>query len=146
MAGSERSERFEALQEPFDPPPPHAPELHFQPGDLERVRRFLAVAADHAGLTGERARELTVALNEIASNSLRYGGGEGFLRIWSEDGRVVCEIRDGGSLVDPLAGREPPSVDELGSRGLWIANQLCDLVQIRLLPEGNAIRLHVAVG
>jgi anti-sigma regulatory factor (Ser/Thr protein kinase) len=133
------------LEEPFDPPPAAAPELHFQPGDLEHVRRFLAVAADDAGLPGERTRELTVALNEIASNSLRYGGGEGVLRIWSEDGRVVCEIRDGGSLVDPLAGRETPPVDELGSRGLWIANQLCDLVQIRLLPEGNAIRLHVAL-
>jgi anti-sigma regulatory factor (Ser/Thr protein kinase) len=140
-----RDELSAPLREPFPPPPAEAAELHFLPGQLDRVRRFLGAAADGAGLPGERTRDLTVALNEIASNSLRYGGGEGLLTVWSEDGRFVCEIRDGGNLLDPLAGREFPPVDELGSRGLWIANQLCDLVQIRSLAGGNAIRLHVAV-
>ena len=30
-----------------------------------------------------------------------------------------------------------------GGYGLWLANQLCDLVQIRSLPAGTAVRLHM---
>jgi len=29
-----------------------------------------------------------------------------------------------------------------GGWGLWLANQLCDLVQLRELPEGSVVRLH----
>ena len=28
-------------------------------------------------------------------------------------------------------------------RGLWLANQLCNLVQIRSSPEGTTVRLHM---
>jgi hypothetical protein len=36
--------------------------------------------------------------------------------------------------------------DELGkegNRGLWIANQVCELVQIRTFPTGSVVRLHI---
>ena len=29
--------------------------------------------------------------------------------------------------------------------GVWMANQLCDLVQVRSGPAGTVVRLHVAV-
>jgi hypothetical protein len=35
-----------------------------------------------------------------------------------------------------------PSLDQSGGWGLWLANQLCDLVQLRELPEGSVVRLH----
>jgi len=51
---------------------------------------------------------------------------------------------DPGSLgqrfTEPLAGRLPPGPG--GSAGLWLANQLCELVQISATPEGTAVRLH----
>jgi anti-sigma regulatory factor (Ser/Thr protein kinase) len=34
----------------------------------------------------------------------------------------------------------PPLSDE-GGRGLWLANQLCDLVQIRSGENGTVVRL-----
>jgi hypothetical protein len=43
----------------------------------------------------------------------------------------------------PLADRERPLPDLSAPRGLWLANQLCDLVQIRSLPEGTVVRLHM---
>jgi anti-sigma regulatory factor (Ser/Thr protein kinase) len=55
----------------------------------------------------------------------------------------VCEVRDGGQLSDPLVGRRRPSSDQIGGRGLWIANQLCDLVQVRSSDEGAVVRLNV---
>ena len=33
-------------------------------------------------------------------------------------------------------------VDRAGGRGLWIANQLCDLVQVRSGAAGTTVRLH----
>jgi hypothetical protein len=56
---------------------------------------------------------------------------------------VICEISDAGSIADPLVGRENPPVDRLGGRGLWMANQLCDLVQVRSGAFGTVVRLHV---
>jgi hypothetical protein len=55
---------------------------------------------------------------------------------------MVCEIRDKGRFDRPLADRERPSRDIAAPRGLWLANQLCDLVQIRSVPEGTVVRLH----
>lgn len=77
-----------------------------------------------------------------ATNSARHGGGSGRLRLWLESSSLVCEIRDQGHFNRPLADRERPSGDIAAPRGLWLANQLCDLVQIRRLPDGTVVRLH----
>jgi hypothetical protein len=55
-------------------------------------------------------------------------------------------VRDRGTVVDPLAGRvrPPPGADR--GRGLWLANQLSDLVQIRATPEGTAVRVRFGGG
>jgi anti-sigma regulatory factor (Ser/Thr protein kinase) len=82
------------------------------------------------------------AVNEVATNSVRHGGGTGSLRIWQEHAALVCEIRDSGRFSDPLADRQRPSLVHSAPRGLWLANQLCDLVQIRNFADGTVIRLH----
>jgi anti-sigma regulatory factor (Ser/Thr protein kinase) len=56
---------------------------------------------------------------------------------------VICEVRDGGRLDDPLAGRRRPSVAQVGGYGLWLANQVCDLVQLRSQADGMAVRVHM---
>ena len=84
-----------------------------------------------------------LAVNEIATNSIRHGGGSGTLRVWLEAGVLICEVRDSGHLDDPLAGRRRPSPSDYGGRGLWLANQVCDLVQLRSFPQGSAVRLHM---
>jgi hypothetical protein len=38
-----------------------------------------------------------------------------------------------------------PEPGELDGRGLWLANQLCDLVQIRSGAGGTRVRLQMAV-
>jgi hypothetical protein len=43
-----------------------------------------------------------------------------------------------------LAGRlKRDPVATGGGRGLWVVQQVCDLVQIRTSPAGTAIRLHM---
>ena len=95
------------------------------------------------GLDAGRTQELMTAVNEVATNSVRHGPGGGSLRIWQEDAAVVCEIRDIGQFSNPLADRQRPSPIHTSPRGLWLANQLCDLVQIRNFADGTVVRLHM---
>jgi anti-sigma regulatory factor (Ser/Thr protein kinase) len=144
-----RSETFRGLEEsgaPFDVPLPELAtsvgEMKFGPQDLASVRYLVSRHAKASGLDA-RAEELMTAVNEVATNSIRHGGGGGSLRIWLEYAAVVCEIRDSGRFSNPLADRQRPSPIHTAPRGLWLANQLCDLVQIRNFADGTVIRLHM---
>jgi anti-sigma regulatory factor (Ser/Thr protein kinase) len=125
-------------------PPQDAPSLAYGIDDLPTVRWTVADAAKRAGFPRRREGELVLAVSEVATNSIRYGGGSGSLRIWRQDGSLVCEMRDAGVITDPLAGRLRPSPSQLGGRGLWYVYQTCDLVQLRSVPgQGTRIQLWV---
>lgn len=149
--GDERpSGRYRGLEEiagsftdPLADPPATAREMPFTRDSLDDVRGRVSGFAQQAGLPGERAAELVSAVNEVATNSVLYGGGEGLLRLWTGAEWLLCEIADRGSIADPLAGRRPPKPEQRGGRGLWIANQLCDLVQVRSSSGGTVVRLHM---
>ena len=125
------------------PPPPGLRVLHFEGGSLDMVRGFVRAHAQTAGLDTHQVNDLLLAVNEIATNSLRYGGGQGELRVWRVDQHLVCEVRDAGVITDPLIGRHWPDHLDHGGRGVWLANQLCDLVQIRSSAQGTVVRLHL---
>jgi anti-sigma regulatory factor (Ser/Thr protein kinase) len=131
--------------EPFDAPLPEAPvdcpEIEFGAGPMQPVRAFVA---QHAGtdLGAERVADLILAVTEVATNSVRYGGGHGAMRIWRDDSAVICEVRDHGHLEYPLVGRRRPAIDTVEGRGIWLVHQLCDLVQIRSYASGTVVRMH----
>jgi anti-sigma regulatory factor (Ser/Thr protein kinase) len=126
-------------------PEPQAPvhELGFESEDLADVRRFVARRARAAGLGATRQEDLVLAVNEMATNSVRHGGGRGTLRAWQEGGVLICEVRDRGRFDDPLAGRRRPTGAQIDGYGLWLANQVCDLVQVRSHADGSAVRVHM---
>lgn len=131
---------FEPYGEPCDP----YEEIPYTSGDLAALRRKVAACAHAHHLPPQRLHDLQLAVTEIAANSIRYGGGSGTLRIWVQDGAMVCDLRDTGVIADPLAGRIRPTAAQSGGRGLWFANQVCDLVEIRSTEsDGTHIRLHV---
>jgi anti-sigma regulatory factor (Ser/Thr protein kinase) len=111
--------------------------------DLAEVRRVVARHALQAGLEAERAEDLTLAVCELATNSVLYAGGTGTLAVWRDDGALVCEVRDAGRIADPLIGRARPTGARPEGRGMWLVNQACDLVQVRSLPDGNVVRVRV---
>ena len=84
-----------------------------------------------------------LAVNEVATNSVRHGGGRGTLRAWQEDGRADLRGARRGRFDDPLAGRRRPTGAQIGGYGLWLANQVCDLVQVRSHADGSAVRVHM---
>ena len=115
--------------------------MEFTDDDLAGVRRFVAEICRRSGLGPAGSADLALAADEVATNSIQHGGGGGTLLAWGDDHAVHCDLRDEGNILDPLVGRVRPSVGQHGGRGLWLANQLCDLVQIRAMPEGNVVRL-----
>jgi len=132
--------------EPLPPPPSHAKEFTFgtEPGELGIVRGIVWQYAVRAGLSRLGVDSLTVAVNEIATNSQLHGGGRGVLRLWTHGSSVICEVSDAGRISgSPLLGRTFPPMEQRSGRGLWLVNQLCDLVQIRSTAGGTVVRLHM---
>jgi anti-sigma regulatory factor (Ser/Thr protein kinase) len=110
--------------------------------DMVVVRRLIGLHGAAAGLSDASLEDLTIAVNEVATNAYLHGGGIGRARVWVEDDAFVCEIRDRGhGLADPTAGFTLPPAGSVGGRGLWLARRLCDALQIRSGPEGTTIRM-----
>jgi anti-sigma regulatory factor (Ser/Thr protein kinase) len=132
-----------ALERPLSQVPDHAATIPLEQGRLADVRDVARRHADVAGLSDERVGDLVLAVTEMAANSIRHGG-TGTLAIWHREGRVICQTRDGGHIEDPMVGRRRPGVSHTSGRGMWIIQQLCDLVQLRSSPGGTTLRITVA--
>ena len=123
-------------------PPGSAAVLEF--GDVSAVRSHVRRQAAAADMRVDRLDDLVLAVSEVANNTVQHGGGSGALRVWIEGGEVVCEISDAGRIEDPLVGRHAPGPDAEPA-GLWLVNQLSDLVQIRSGPDGTRVRLRFEI-
>ncbi len=116
-------------------------------GELGAVRRFVEVLASKAGLPAQRVRDLCLAVDEVATNTLVHTDQPGLLTLWQdpETDSLICEITDSGRLPHRLVGRIPPDRSEPHGRGLILVNDLCDLVEIPTgrIGTGTTVRLHM---
>ncbi|MCF7552498.1 ATP-binding protein [Pseudonocardia sp. WMMC193] len=132
----------------FPPPPPPdlgppVAELAFTQATLSAVRRLVTQVSPTAGLDPERVADLVLAVNEIATNSAEHGPGAGRLRLWGGAGRVVAEVYDVGRMDVAFPGLvAPPPSGERG-RGLWLASELSDVLQVWSDAAGTTVRLVV---
>jgi anti-sigma regulatory factor (Ser/Thr protein kinase) len=92
-----------------------------------------------------RREDLVFAFNEAASNAIRHADGRAIIRVWREGGDVVGEILTNSTIEDPLVGRRTPGPEDDGGRGLWLINQVCDLVEVRSDAARVSVRMHVAL-
>jgi anti-sigma regulatory factor (Ser/Thr protein kinase) len=129
--------------DPLPAPAGEPDRMEFDADSLSAMRRFVTARTERAELSQDRAHDFLLAVNEIAGNSIRHGGGSGVLEIWQDDGTLLCDVEDSGEITAPLVGRERPEGGQSHGYGLWLANQLCDLVQVRTFPAGNVVRLHM---
>ncbi|TQN42639.1 anti-sigma regulatory factor (Ser/Thr protein kinase) [Blastococcus colisei] len=110
-------------------------------GDVPATRRTVAQFARTVGLPEEKVEVLELAASELATNSIRHGGGTGTVAMWVAPAAAVVEFSDSGLVADPLIGRLMPSVEQEGGRGVFLVNQLCDLVQLRSSERGTTVRI-----
>ena len=131
-----------AVAEPFSPAPSDASSISFAARALGDVRAFAGSFADAHGFR-HRSGDVRLVAQELSSNGVRHGGGKGTLRTWTQGDSLIVEVRSGEQIADPLAGRHRPIADT-GGYGLWIVNQLADLLQIRNDALGSTVRAHFA--
>ena len=121
--------------------PAGATRMTYGLAEVDALRRTVGGYAAEAGLPPAVVADLVLAGHELAANTVRYGGGSGVLSMWREPGAVVFQFDDAGRIADPLAGRTTPTVGQERGRGLYLVNQLCDLVQLRSSEKGTSVRI-----
>jgi anti-sigma regulatory factor (Ser/Thr protein kinase) len=147
MRGPSRDYRPEtvvgAYNQPLPEVPPGAAALDFDGTGLGGLRDTVAEHARRAGMTERRVVDFQLAVNELVSNAVIHGAGNGTLWMWAEPGALACEVRDRGRAVVPLAGRVPPGVGSERGRGLVLVNYVSDLVRVHTRPDGTSVRLYM---
>jgi len=119
-------------------------------GIQELLREAHAFAGRHASLGSVQA-DLGVVLDEVVSNIVNYGYGEGPARpvdvgLALEDGVLRVEIMDQAPPFDPLARPAPDTAQSLeerpiGGLGIHIVKQLMDDVVYRREGGKNVLTL-----
>ena len=110
---------------------------------LVSVRELVRATAMETTLSPPRVAEIVLAAHEVAMNALTHGEGTGALRIGAANSELVCEVEDRGpGISDPFTGSALPDTDCARGRGLWIARQLCDRLEIESAPGRTLVRLH----
>lgn len=130
-----------AFAEPLPPPSSAVLRGDYGAGDVPAVRRTVRHWARSCRLTTDQVEALELAAAELATNSIRHGGGKGGVAMWVDPGAAVLEFTDAGHVTEPLTGRFRPATDPGDGRGLYLVHQLCDLVQLRSSPAGTTVRV-----
>lgn len=129
------------------PPPadlgPPTTELAVHPGGLTDLRHVVTAVAAQAGLASDRVSDVVLAVNELASNSVEHGPGTGRLRLWAGRGQLVAEISDSGRMDVAFPGMTLPPPAGARGRGLWLASELCDVLQIWSDDTGTTARVSI---
>ncbi len=134
--------------------------LRFGADDLRQVRRMTAQWAARAGLQASRADDFVIAVNEIATNAVRYGSPQArlLLRAAGRD-MIEAEVRDDGCWQGPAGGtgeagstgsagdagdiRNARIARRRGGMGLPLARLVCDEVGIRTGRDGTTVTLRM---
>ncbi len=133
----------------FPPPPPPAlgpPDVAvpFGPAELLGLRRRVAAVGRSAGCDPDRVSDLVLVVNELATNSVEHGAGFGTLTMWIGPHGVTAEIADHGRMNVPFPGLVAPSPAGARGRGLWLASELTDVLQVWSDGDGTVVRVSAS--
>jgi serine/threonine-protein kinase RsbW len=118
----------------------------FDRSRVTSLRHAVASSASDAGLSGDRLEDFVVAVNELLTNAVRHGGGTGHVALWRTNGVVVCEVTDSGRGIPASRRRSRrPASDQPGGRGLWLASELTDAMEVDSGSGGTAVRVSVGL-
>ncbi|MEV1330824.1 ATP-binding protein [Micromonospora costi] len=119
----------------------------FDRAQVTELRHAVTSCAQAAGLHGQRLDDFVLAINELITNAVRHGGGQGALRLWRNGGRLVCEIADEGLGISAqrLDDRSRPAPETAGGWGLWLARQLSDTMEVMSGGTGTTVRITTEI-
>ena len=114
---------------------------YHEPTDLRSVRDFVRTRSVALGLPELPADLLTLAVSELATNTLQHTTGGGLVRVWAHAGAVGCDVLDQGPLR--TLGHTMPAADAIRGRGLAIVERLCDEVVLDTEAGRTRVRLSM---
>ena len=119
----------------------------FDQAQVTELRHSVTSCAHAAGLRGQRLDDFVLAVNELITNAVRHGGGQGSLRLWRRTGHLVCEVIDHGRGISTrrLDSRSRPAADTAGGWGLWLARELSDSMEVETGAAGTTVRISAAL-
>jgi anti-sigma regulatory factor (Ser/Thr protein kinase) len=131
------------------PNQPDAPPIltqDFDGGSLYALRAAVAAHATQAGMPEARARDIVLAVHELAANAIRHGAGHGQLLISKHGGALHCQVTDDGKPEAARAGAGPDTkaasqeavfwTSEKG-HGLWVVRRVADHLSLQSGPGGT---------
>ena len=114
--------------------------------ELANLRDSLERIGAELGVPGKPLMQLQVALDEIASNAIKYGWPDGgnhklFVRITGQQDRIEVEIVDDGREFDPRDA-PPPEPQPAGRRrpgglGIHMVKELVDRLEYERVGGRN---------
>jgi hypothetical protein len=108
--------------------------------NIRGVVDVVTLAASAAGFWSDKVTNLAAAVHRLAAGSLRRGAAQVIVKLWDLPQKLIFEVSDDTAIADVMIGRRAPMGDDLD--GLWFANQLCDLVQVRSTSSWTTVRLY----
>ena len=115
---------------PAASPPPATPALHWELRDVSELPRVRAELRRHAALRAaadaradaDLRDQLILALDEMASNALRHGGGQVRAAVRTTPDAFLIEVSDAAadSPPSPAVGRDPSE----GGLGLYLIAEM----------------------
>ncbi|SCL13373.1 ATP-binding protein [Micromonospora inyonensis] len=119
----------------------------FAQAQVTELRHSVTSCAHAAGLSGQRLDDFVLAVNELITNAVRHGGGQGWLRLWRQAESMLCEVSDHGQGISAqrLHDRRRPAPETAGGWGLWLARELSDTMQVETGTAGTTVRISTAL-
>lgn len=117
---------------------------------LSSVRETALARAVAAGMTGERAADVMIAVHELAANAVLHGGGTGRMQMSAVGGELVIVISDSGpaSLAgypagapggQRPAGAADPAWPYQPGHGLWLVRRVASRLSVDSGPAGSRV-------
>ncbi len=131
----------------------------FDKGTLHVVRETVLTRAIAAGMGGDRATDVMIAVHEIAANAVRHGGGTGRIHLQVTRGELVIQVSDPGPASLDGRGRAgstgerhpsvPPALPQpwpfQPGHGLWLARQVAARSSVDSGPAGSRVTVAFTV-
>jgi serine/threonine-protein kinase RsbW len=125
--------------------------VHAELSALGRIREYVMLAAENAGLDKQGAYKLALALDELATNVIMYGyadmdpAGDISIQADLEKARLRITMEDRGKAFDPRSRELPSEADlaldleerDIGGLGIFLALEGVDAFDYQRVDGAN---------
>jgi serine/threonine-protein kinase RsbW len=110
---------------------------------MAELRHQVLRLAAHAGLPTERAQAFAAAVHEAVANAIAHAQGGELAVVQDDQRRLIAEVRDAGPGMPCAVAFTLPPPEATSGRGMWLAGELADHIDVHANPHGTTVRLEM---